>query len=176
MLAAVQQYLKDPLLDGLQNPLLDPLEAVIQPPVLMDTADHPYAFIWAGRALEKRQTAPRAIRQAGGGIRPGGYQLMTWEIAVRLFTVMSQEDPNIELAFPALIDAVLLQLNTTEIPIITTDPVTGQQSQILTIAENVTMEYATARVTVAGQGVVRFACDLIVDVEEKVAWSEGIAS
>lgn len=175
MLASTQLYIKG-LLNGLQSKQLDPVEAVIQPPVLMDSADHPYAFIWGGRATEKRQTAPRAIRQASGAIAPGGYQKMNWDIAVRLYTIMGQDDPNVETAFPTLIDATLRWLNTTQIPIIVVDPTTGQNSQILTIAENVAMEYATAKVTIGGQGIVRFACDLIVDVEEKVAWSEGVAS
>ena len=176
MLTSIQLYLKDPLLNGLQSPFLDPLEAVVQPPVLSDVADHPYAFIWAGAGMETRQTAPRSIRQPNGVIAPGGYQKMIWKIAVRLYTVMSQEDPNVELAFPALVDATLQQLNTTQIPIIITDPGSGQQSQILTIAENVEMQYASALVTSGpGQGIVRFACDLIIDVEEKVAWSEGVA-
>jgi len=177
MLTAVQWYLKTELLDGLQSPMFDPLEALIQPPVLADVADHPYAYIWAGRGSERRQTAPRAIRQPSGAINPGGYQKMTWTISVRLYTVMSQDDPNIELAFPALIDTVVKELNVTQIPIVITDPVTGQLTQILTIAETLNSDYATAVTTSAeGQGIIRFACDLSVEVQEKVSWTEGVAS
>jgi hypothetical protein len=176
MLTAVQFYLKG-LLDQLQSPMLDPLEALIQPPVLADVADHPFAYIWAGRGSERRQTAPRAIRQPSGAINPGGYQKMTWKVDVRLYTVMAQEDPNIELAFPALIDATTKELNTTQIPIVVTDPVTGQQTQILTIAETVDLDYATSVTTSAeGQGLIRFGCDLSVEVQEKVSWTEGVAS
>jgi hypothetical protein len=177
MLTAVQWYLKTGILNGLQNPMLDPLEALIQPPVLADVADHPYAYIWAGRGNERRQTAPRPIRQDSGAITPGGYQKMTWKIDVRLYTVMAQEDPNIELAFPALIDATIKELNVTQIPIIITDPVTGQQTQILTIAETLDSDYATSVTTSAeGQGIIRFGCDLTVEVQEKVSWTEGVPS
>jgi hypothetical protein len=175
MLASVQYWLKG-LLNGLQNPMLNPLEAVIQPPVLADTGDHPYAYIWAGRGHEARQTAPRAIRQPSGAVNPGGYQKMIWKTDVRLYTVMAQEDPNIELAFPALIDVTVRWLNTTQIPIIITDPVTGQQSQILTMAETLDLNYATSVTTMStGQGIIRFGCDFVVEVQEKVSWTEGVA-
>ena len=175
MLTSIQWWMKG-LLDQLQNPMLDPLEAVIQPPVLADIADHPYAFIWAGRAHEARQTAPRAVRQSSGAVNPGGYQKMNWKTDVRLYTVMNQDDPNIELAFPALIDVTVRWLNTTQIPTIITDPVTGQESQILTMGEILDLDYATSVTTSAeGQGIIRFGCDLVVTIEEKVSWTEGVA-
>ena len=177
MLAAVQLHMKG-LLDGLLSPQLPPLEALVQPPVLSDVADHPYAFVWGGRGKERRQTAPRVrqIRPAGG-LTSGGYQEMTWTIDILVFSVMAQEDPTIETAFPGLFDAVLLELNTCDMPVITADPVTGQQSQILTIGESIDTDYATALVTsnTHGQGIVRFGASFAVEVKEKSAWSEGMA-
>jgi hypothetical protein len=175
MLTSVQFHLKS-ILNGLQSAQLAPLQAVIQPPVLSDVGDHPFAFIWAGRGVEKRQTAPRAIRQPSGAINPGGYQKMTWQMTVRLYAVMHPDDPNLESAFPNLIDMVTLQVNVTQIPVIITDPVTGQESQILTIGENVDVDYASVRTAGdEGQAIIRFACDLTVEVQEKVAWTEGVA-
>jgi hypothetical protein len=175
-LNAVLQYTKS-LLDELQSPLLSPLEAVVQPPVLSDVADHPYCFIWGAHSPIKRQTAPRAIRLVGGGIQQGGYQQADWQITCRLYTVLAQTDPDIEMAFPGLVDAVILELSTTPIAIVTTDPLTGQQLQILTIGESMTIDYASA-VAVAngtGQGIIRFGCDVQTLVQEKLAPSEGLA-
>lgn len=177
MLTSVQYYVKGQL-NGLQNPMLDPLEAVIQPPVLADIADHPYAFIWAAHGNEKTQTAPKVFRNlnADGSLTQGGYQKMSWSIAVRLYTVMAQDDPNIELAFPALCDIVTFQLNTTPPTVVYTDPVTGQQSEFINIGQKMDIDYATALVTSGpGQGNVRFGCEMVVTIEEKVAWTEGVA-
>ena len=176
MLASVQYYLKGELA-GLQSAMLDPLEAVIQPPVLADIADHPYAYIWAGRGQEATQTAPKVYRNvnADGSLTQGGYLKMTWQIAVWLYALMAQDDPNIELAFPALIDMVTFQLNTTPPTVNVTDPVTGQLSELINIAQKVEIEYATALVTTGpAAGLVRFGCEFIVYVEEKTAWTEGL--
>jgi hypothetical protein len=173
-LTACLQYTKG-IVDGLQSPQLNPLRAVVQPPVLSDIAAQPWAFIWAARSPIDRQTAPRVIRQPGGGVLPGGYQKAKWTIPIRLYTIMAQDDPNIETAFPGLIDAVILAVTTTPIAIIETDPLTGQQFQILMFGEHLDVDYASATAQTNGQSIIRFACDLEVRLEEKLAPSEGLA-
>ncbi len=174
MLASVQFYVKGQL-NGLQSAMLDPLEAVIQPPVLADIADHPYAYIWAGRGTETTQTAPKVYRLMDNSLTQGGYLKVKWQIDVRLYTLMNPDDPNIELAFPALIDMVTYQMNTTPPTAVITDPVTGQQSQLIKIGQEVDLDYASALVTTGpAAGNVRFGCDMIVNIEEKTAWTEGL--
>ncbi len=170
---AVLQYLRQ-LLTGVESPYLNPVLATVMPPVLTDVAAQPYVWIWSGTAPERRQTAPRAMGYPGK-IRPGGYQKFTWKIELSLDLVMSQTDPNIEQAFPTCHDAIVKVLNTVIIPVVVQDPATQQYTQLLTIGENLTSNFAMIRLTGApGQSLARFGAHIVCDVEEKVSWTEGL--
>lgn len=168
MLNSVLQHLKE-ILTGTTSAYLGPLQvAVMAPPVFADLSD-PWAFIWSGTSEEHQQTMPRTM----GGI-PGGYQKQTWELEIALTCVLTLTTQNREMAFPALYDQVYRVLNTTPIPIIITDPATGQKSQILTIGVNVRSDIASAAATGdEGQSFVKFGATIVCSVEEKVDWSGG---
>ena len=60
MLSAIQGFVKG-ILDGLPSPQLQPMQAVIRPPVDADAASSPIAYIWAGAFSMKRTSAPRPV-------------------------------------------------------------------------------------------------------------------
>lgn len=175
-LNAIQQFVAHSVLGGLPSPLLQDLEAVVQPPVFSDIASQPYAFVWAGEGSVVRQTAPRQQRPAiGMPVAQGGYQKFTWQVEIALACVLSPDDPNLEQAFPCLFDAVVKALATTTMPTVITDPITEQEMQLLTIGETQRSDYASVVTTgAAGQSLVRFGATVTCEVQEKVDYTGGV--
>lgn len=159
------QTLLQGLLEGTESPYLDDLVCLIEPPVFADIAEAPRAFLWAARGRETRQTAPR----------PLGYQKFIWQVEIALTHVMDPDDTHLDQAFPSLIDSVTGLLNTTVMPLVTTDPATGNETQILTIGETMEVDYASVRTTLAtGAGLIKFGANMTCEVQEKVSFPSGV--
>lgn len=164
MLHSVQKYLQG-ILNGLQTPLTEPLVCVIADPVIADAAQAPYAYLWGGRGELARRTAPRGP----------AWQTWKWWTMCSVVCVMSIDDPNVDDAFPLVIDQINGVLSATKpMPAVVTDAVTGYQSQILSLGEKATLDYARLRTTGATGGeLVKFAADLELYLEEDVAFPMG---
>jgi len=162
MLNSVQYYVQG-LLNGATSPYLEPMDCLLAPPVDTDVTT-PTCYLWAGKGKQIRQTAPR----------PVAYKKQTWEVEGALAVVMDFDDPNLNSAFPLLIDQLTATLNITPCPVVITDPDTGFQTQVLSIGELLDYNYARVMTTGAeGQGLVKFICELMITVEEKIEFMPG---
>lgn len=178
-LNAIQQWLaSDEVLNGLQSPQYAPLNAVvtshIQSPDVLDLVDTggimrpvPFAFVWVNNGHEDRQTMPRG--QA--------WKKIKWRVQVVLQVVENPDDPLRATAFPLLIDQIRAFLGnpaTLSMPIIISDPVTGAQSQVLNVGEEIDYEvFIPDMIGAGGQALVRPAARLNLLIEEAVQ-GEGI--
>lgn len=157
----VQQFVKQRL-DGMVLPLgLGNLDAFIAPPNPRDDPQ-PAAYVWGSHGDEKRLTVPRATY---GNFASGGDKTLTHRIDVWLVWFTSSEDPQQDIQFPAVIDAVMNVLRNAELVDASQherDPVTGQLSQLLNMGEHMTWDYGPIRAT-ADQRYMR--CDAVINVE-----------
>jgi hypothetical protein len=155
-LNSVQQYCKG-LLDGLPLPGQDqPLIAHIMPPT-MEEMDGPRAYVWGARMRGERQTAPRRA----------GYKRLPWTVDVYLAYLDSADNPDGDKAFPLIIDAVLARFWSTTMPLMITDPETGQVSQILAVGETWDLEYPPERLP-ATMRMIWSVARLSMDVTEAI--------
>lgn len=133
-LNSIQHYCRD-LLDGLVLPRQDqPLTAHILPPTV-EEMDGPRAYVWGARTRAERQTAPRVH----------GFKRLPWTVDIYLAYLDSADSPDLDESFPLIIDAVLTRFWSTTMPLMITDPETGQMSQILAVGESWDLEYPPER-------------------------------
>ena len=166
MLNSVQHYVKG-LLDNLPTLMTEPIKAYVQPPQLADAAGGPVAYVWGGRLNVSRQTAPR-IR---------GQQNFNWDVSVAVTQAFDQDAPNLESAFPLVLDQIMATVATTPLQVKgvwLTDPDTGVQTQLLSIGEHFSLDYTSVATTSgAGVGLWVFAADISFPLEEKVSFQPG---
>jgi hypothetical protein len=164
-IATVQTHLKQALA-GFPLPLtLGRLSAFIQPPNPNDDGLEPCAYVWGSHGDESRETMPRA---KPGDLSTGGDKKILHQVNVWLVWFGEVDDPNADVAFPAVIDAVCGLLRNTGLVDGTQyvrDPVTGQLSQLLAIGEHLSWEYGTVR-AVADQRYLRYDAQITCEVEE----------
>jgi hypothetical protein len=162
---SVQQYVKSAL-DGLAipGPAGWELTAVVSDPVLHDVAMSPIAYIWAARGHKERRAMPRPI----------GLHKWRWDISVAIIAVMEIDDPNLDTAFPLVLQMIDGTLSTTPVPVIITDPITGFKSSALDLGEVQDMDYARMITTgTEGQALIRFGADLTLQLKEDISYMQG---
>lgn len=153
-LNSVQWHVKG-LLNGLEIPgQQQALTAYITPPPV-EPLNGPRAYIWGTTMRGRRQTMPRGP----------GFTKRTWAVDVFLTYLSAANDPLVDQAFPLLMDAVLAALEAATMPTFITDPTTGEQTQLLSIAEVYDHEYPPERAT-ATQRLLLFGSRLGFDIEE----------
>lgn len=161
-LVTVMNYLQQQI-DGLNLPLsIGRLTAYIQPAPGADDGSGANAYVWGANLDEARETVPRA---AHGNLASGGNKELTHRVNIWLVWFTDPDDPNINLGFPAIVDAVMAVYRNVEMLDQTQhaiDPITGQESNLLNVGEKMSAEYAPVR-AVADQRLLRF--DAMVEVE-----------
>jgi hypothetical protein len=164
-IATVQTYLKG-VLDQMVLPLgLGVLDAFITPPNPRDNDTTPAAYVWGSHGDESRLTVPRA---AHGSLATGGDKTLSHRADVWLTWFGSSEGSDIDVQFPAVVDAVMGVLRNVAMLDQTqhaADPVTGQLSNLLNVGEVMSWEYGPVRAT-ADQRYLRFDAQITVDVIE----------
>lgn len=143
-LVTVQSWIKS-LLDELVLPgiVQEPLAAYIAPPDPNDEGPTPTAYIWPSGGHEFRQSIPR---NTGPGT-PAGWKNVAPDIEIYLTWFDSPDDPNIESAFPAVIDKVLQVLRTSPDPATITDPNSGLVCQLAGVGEHLTWQSLSVSAT-----------------------------
>lgn len=155
-LLSVQEYVKGQL-DGLIIPgIPQALEAYVTPPTVEDI-DRPKAYIWGGRCRIQRQTMPRGA----------GFKHLGWMVDIYLAYETNPDSPTVDQEFPAIVDAVFNKLWTTTTPLFITDPLTGVQSQLLNVGENMEFEYPPER-TPATLRMLYYSCRIGMELFEAV--------
>ncbi len=114
-----------------------------------------HCYIWGANFSEVRQTAPRG----------SAFKQVTYEVSLYLFRADDPSSPTISTDFPNAIDTVLQALRTAEMPIFIQDPVTGDQSQLLAIGEQMTVDFDVER-TLEDQRLVRLLALITATVVE----------
>lgn len=155
-LNSVCQYVKG-LLNGLVIPLQDdPLEAWVQPPTV-DNPGAPKAYIWGSTGSWKRQTMPRGP----------GFQEFTWPLEIFLTLTTSTQVPNKDQIQNLVVDTVLMTLLKAVMPVMITDPTTGQVTQFWSIGESGRIDNPPAR-TGDSMRLLVFTAGIAVTVKEVV--------
>jgi hypothetical protein len=100
------------------------------------------------------------------GIAPAaGFKRLDWTIDIYLVYLTTPDDSNVDQEFPLIIDAVLTKLWSTTMPVVITDPTTGQVSQVQSIGESWDLEYPPER-TPATLRMLYYSSRIAMDVME----------
>jgi hypothetical protein len=118
-----------------------PLACYITPPDPNVLAGTPSAYVWFNRGDEARNgakygagTVPRASYPGG----PSGTKTIEHTIPVYVvWTGGSPTDPNVNILFPGMVDAIMATLRVSPDPALVTDPWTGEQTQLVDIGERI---------------------------------------
>lgn len=162
-LNSVQHYVHD-LINNmvLPSPVTGrgPLDCAITPPALQ-SLDGPHCYVWGGHVDKERQTMPRGA----------GFSKYPWRMSIWLIYETSAQlgpsgrNPNLDSEFPVLLDAVTKLLARTTMPILITDPDTGDISQIQGIGESWSLDYPAERLP-ATMRMLLYTAEISMDVLE----------
>lgn len=140
-LNSIQQYALG-LLQGLQVPWdgIDPVAAYITPPSPLPLSGV-MALIAGARAQASRETMPRGP----------GFKNLVWTVEVYLHYQSPPTAPDLDQIFPMIVDAVMVKMWTTTMPLTISDPTTGYSSATMSIGERFTLDYPPVRTANKGQ-------------------------
>lgn len=161
---SVQLFVKG-VLDQMLLPLqLGNLAAYITPPVQGDGIV-PGAYVWGSTGNESRRATPRA---QPGNLASGAWKCAPHNLDIWLIWIGSVEDPDVDMQFPIVIDAVMAALRNTQLldqQAKLTDPATGAVSHLLNLGEEMSWDYAPVRVLV-DQRLRRYDAKIVCSAEE----------
>jgi hypothetical protein len=166
-LASTVAYLRN-LLDGLTMPgapATPPMAAYITPPDPNVDTQIPTAYVWPATFDESRDplkggAVPRALSLgAASGTKPIAHM-------VHLYLVWEglSDDPDADLLFPGIVDAVASALRVSTDPVVVIDPWTGFQSQLIDVGERMTGQITVRALT--DERMNRYDCLMVLDVVE----------
>lgn len=150
------------LLDGLAIPgQTTALTAfVAPPPVNDDQAGPPAVYVWAADGTEGRQAVPRGTAPAAGW-KTTQHILSLW---VTWFDAADAADADV--AFPAVMDAILQALRSSADPAEVTDPLTSAASNLVDLGEDMTWTYVPPQ-ALADQRWLRYDAEIKTTVTEE---------
>ncbi len=143
-----------------------PLQAFIAPPNPEEDQLDPHAYIWPSAGAESRQSVPRAPVPNVGTTQSGWKDEMhSVDVWVSWFQD-GDHDPQPDISYLAVVDAVMDALRTTVDPVLLFDPVTGRMSQIAGTGERMNYDIATPKGTDADQRILRYDSRIVVRLME----------
>jgi hypothetical protein len=168
-LSSTLAYVKQ-VLDGQSVPgNAGNLVALVSPPNPELQNDRPHAYIWTSRGSERRNSGPRSKPPAGmtpySAAAPAGWKLQSHSVSIWLTWFDDNMDPEQDVSFPLVIDAVMNILRTTQMPMTIENPASAQASQLVDLGKNMDYEYAPLRST-ASQRYNRYDAQITAPVEE----------
>ena len=138
------------------------LQAFIAPPNPEEDELDPHAYIWPSSGAESRQSVPRAAAP-GLGVTQSGWKDELHHVDVFLTWFQDGDhDPNPDITYLSVVDAVMASLRTVADPVLLSDPVTGQLSQISGTGERMNYDIATPKGTDADQRLLRYDSRIVV--------------
>lgn len=158
------------LIDGTKTPGQRPLEAFIAPPDPNTAQGPPTAYVWSSKGNVRRQSGPRSKPPQNNQGQytpqlPAGWKIQAHSLSIWLVWFNDNSDPRADVAFPAVIDIVMMVLQTCQMPANITDPLTGWATQLIDLGKNMDWDYRPVR-AVAGQRYQRFDAEITAPVEE----------
>lgn len=133
---SVQVYIQQ-LLDNLVMPgRAGNLRVYITPPDPNEETDLPTAYVWPADGYESRnpQRGGTVPRNTGIGTN-SGYKAYEHRMDVYLIWNGQDDDPQADIWFPGMVDAIMLVLRTSPDPAVAQDPYTGQLTTLIDVGE-----------------------------------------
>lgn len=166
-LVSVQTYLKSVL-----NELIVPgtggntLECFITPPD-PEYSPTPKAYVWASQGNETRESMPRNLGPSAAQLANAAWKEMHHQVDVFIvwFSDESADSPDLDSAFPGIVDAVAWRLRTVPDPAVVKDPLTGRESQLLDVGERMSYDAPGVRATI-DQRIDRYDARLQLEIME----------
>lgn len=157
-LVAIKEHVKA-VIDGTTSEHYPAAQARITPLPDGDAAAAPQLFIATPGYKERRDSGPRT------GSTNGGIKKATHQVLITCLAVYANDDPNNDIAFDSLLEAVMTQLRKDTVPITITDPDTNGTSQLVTIGEEfeVTIDIVRA---LSNQRLFRWLAEIRMPVTE----------
>ncbi len=143
-----------------------PLQVFVTPPSVEEDQLDPHAYVWPSTGTESRESLPRA------GVPDVGTNLSGWKQMWHSFDIFlvwfdDDSDPEPDISFPVIVDAVMDALRTCQDPVTQTDPVTGRTSQIYATGERLNYDISPVRGTTADQRIYRYDARILAKVGEE---------
>ena len=142
------------------------LQAFITPPNPEEDQLDPHAYIWPSAGNESRQTVPRAPVPVVGTTTSGWKEIMHQVDVWLTWFQDGDHDPDPDISFPVIVDAVMDALRTTADPILLTDEVTGRYSQVAGTGERMNYDVAIPKGADADQRILRYDARILVRLME----------
>jgi hypothetical protein len=134
-----------------------PAHAYVAPPAIVtDAMSDPEIYVWGVRGPDQRHTMPRNQTGAVNWTQPGaalptypistaGFRRVDWVVEVYLMMLGPSPTglPADDFAFPLLVGAAMKQLALDLMAVPLVDPMTGDASQLVAIAERMEPEMST---------------------------------
>lgn len=160
-IVAVQAFTKG-LLDGLASPYFEPAQAWITPLPIGEGGPAPQIYLWTPGIDEKRLNNPRASVGVGSGKKT-----VTHTLTMHALAIWDNTDPQNDVRFQSLLDAIGAALRGANVPAVITDPKTGVSSQLLSIGETIQVETDIVR-AVSDQRLFRWLALIKTDAVEVI--------
>lgn len=134
-LVSVLEYVKNTL-NGLPMPGtgIPDMVAYITPPDPNVNAQVPTVYVWIPDFDESREPPGTIPRNTGPGT-PSGFKPVTHMVDLFIVWFMADDDPAADSLFPAIVDAVMAALRTSQDSVTLTDPYTSEQSTLYDLGE-----------------------------------------
>lgn len=161
-LTAIQNYVAG-LVDGLVGPYENPpLQAWVDPPTGLASAETPLAYILNAEGEGQRQSMAYTA----------GYYVDVHQVTVYVEWMFPPNAENANLAFTSLLDAIITKIRTNyQGAIFITDPATSLQSQLLVIGDRLRWRYLPQRNLGEGQAEwLDYVGQIVFEVQEKVQY------
>jgi hypothetical protein len=163
-LNTIHHYLKG-LMDGTVVPgTAGTIEAFIAPPD-PETEPTPKVYIWGATGKEERQAGPRVPES--GDLAQAGWKEFNHTVDLWLVWFSDEETdaPVMDYAFPAVVDILLKVLRESPDPVMVKDPLTGMDSELLDIGEEIDVEMYPPR-AVSDQRTLRYDAKMQLKIME----------
>jgi hypothetical protein len=145
------------------------LESFISPPDPEESQRNPHTYVWASRGPENRNSGKRNPPPVGAPLyrprAPAGWKILKHTVEVYITWFNDNTDPQINAAFPLVIDIVMDILRCCSMPLDLIDPATGISCQLINLGEVLNYEYVPVRST-ASQRIQRNDALITAPVEE----------
>ena len=161
----IRQILQDLPLPGTGGSVL---QVVVTPPDPAVDQEGPYAYVWADKGPELRQSLSRPYQGTPRtGSTEAGWKCLDHVVNVWLVWFQDQDDPTPDDSFPIIVDAVMDAFRVAIDPAYNVqDPVTFRYSTLTAIGEKMEYEISPVRV-VASQRLRRYDAIVTIHVNEE---------
>jgi hypothetical protein len=160
---SVHQWIRG-ILDGLVIPgNAGTLDCFITPPDPREEPP-PAIYIWAARAPEKRQATSRA-KIPNSPVNFSGWKTMDHTVTGYVTWFGEDSDDQADVTFPAVVDAIMAALRSSDPNAFVTDPLSGIESYLVDTGERMTYDLSPMKSTLS-QRFLRYDAVITMEILE----------